>query len=210
MHFKSLTSTTGRNNGAQSRFDCKRWAKTLVMLAIIGKSVLAASNASVIVGAANSGNCAPFTCSINLWGGEYQQIYSSSAFSGPTNITSLTFYNTQYSAGAYTLDSGNFDVYLSTTSASVGGLNTNMATNIGSNETLVYSGSLPADSQNSLGGSFTFQLTQAFSYDPSAGNLLMTVTSSNGAQSESPALFLDADDQTLGPSDVTRTYLKTL
>src|ERR1700690_2138574 len=39
-----------------------------------------------------NGNCFPFGCAYN---GSYQQVYSSSQFSGPMTITALSFYNTQ-------------------------------------------------------------------------------------------------------------------
>src|SRR5690348_567810 len=46
-------------------------------------------------------NCFPFGCAYE---GEYQQVYSSSLFSGPITITDLEFYNTQFNSGATTMN----------------------------------------------------------------------------------------------------------
>jgi hypothetical protein len=103
----------------------------------------------------------------------YQQVFGSSAFSGPVSINSLQFYPGTY--GGYD-DSGTYDFYFSTTSAGVNALSTNLQSNVtGTNSffgRLVLSGN-----DNSAG--LVFSGTQPYVYDPSAGNLLMTIAISN-------------------------------
>jgi hypothetical protein len=163
---------------------------SIIICATLGMPL--AANAGIIGTAENgSGNCYPFGCPSTDYGGEYQQVYASSAFSGVTDISSITFYNTQQNSGSYALDSGTFSIYLSTTTAPVNGLSTNLASNIGSNETLVYSGALPADTKSGFGGQFNFLLSHDFNYNPAQGNLLMTVASTNGNGSN---IYLDFDE----------------
>jgi uncharacterized repeat protein (TIGR03803 family) len=161
---------------------------TLLTVAL-AMSPTPAHAAGVVVGATNDSNCLPFSCYRSTVT-EYQQVYSSAAFSAPISIYSLTFYNTFTNFG-FLLSPGTFKLYLSTTSAPVGGLSTTFATNIGADESLVYSGTLPMDSQLSLGGHFDFLLSKKFSYNPATGNLLLTVISPNDAVTDS---FLDSQD----------------
>src|SRR5581483_1092896 len=86
-----------------------------------------------------AGNSFPFGSAYNA---EYQQVYSSSAFSGPIQITDLYLYNTQFNSGASSTPSGTYTVNLSTTSAGVGSLSPTFSQNIGANNTQVFSGSI--------------------------------------------------------------------
>ncbi len=133
--------------------------------------------ASVIVGLpadAGSGNCYPFGCAYNA---EYQQVYQASAFSGPIDITNLEFFNTQYNSNSTALPDGTFTISLSTTQASPTSLSSDFATNIGSNQTTVFTGSI-AQSW-AFGDTLSLNLSTAFNYDPGAGNLLLDVVGSN-------------------------------
>jgi hypothetical protein len=117
-----------------------------------------------------SGNSFPFGTAYNA---EYQQVYSSSAFSGPIQITDLYLYNTQFDSGAFTTPSGTYTVNLSTTSAGVGTLSPTFADNIGANNTQVFNGSI-AQSWN-FGDTLDIHFSQSFTYDPAGGNLLLDV-----------------------------------
>ena len=68
---------------------------------------------------------------------------------------------------------GNWTLSLSTTSAAVGSLSTNFASNLGPDNVTLFSGALPAIS----GGMLAFNLTSAFLYNPLDGNLLLNFTS---------------------------------
>jgi hypothetical protein len=106
--------------------------------------------------------------------GVYQQVYSSSLFSGPIKITGLSFF-----IGEYTVPpnvgfvSGTYAVSLSTTSVAVGALDpNNMGANLGDDDKTVFSGS--------LNGGMTIDV-KPFNYNPSQGNLLLTIEITNGS-----------------------------
>jgi hypothetical protein len=96
--------------------------------------------------------------------GDYQQVYSSSNFTGPVEITSIAFFSgIDYPGASIT---GTYILDLSTTSASVGTMSTTYSANLGANNTQVFDGS--------VAGALSFSTTP-FLYDPSQGNLLLTV-----------------------------------
>ena len=86
-------------------------------------------------------------------------------------------------------------IYASTTSRSVAGLSTKFAENLGTNNTLVYSGTLTLTTANlpGLGNTkqfdYVFPFTTPFLYDPAAGNLLLDFQIS---PSDGPAFRTDA------------------
>lgn len=122
--------------------------------------------------------CIPFGCDAWIWGPEYQLVYSAGAFSGAMTIKSLTFYNTGYpGTPPYELNAGTYAIFLSTTSRPVNELAFPLSSNIGADDLLVYSGPLPGLSGSETPGQYDFFLSQAFSYDPSEGNLLLRVVS---------------------------------
>lgn len=130
---------------------------------------------------ANSGVLSPIS--------EYQQIYSSSAFGGASelNISSLTFY-WAIPGGCVpgsSLTSGDYQLSLSTTSAAVETLSTTLSTNIGTNNELVYTGNVPAPTRVGCATLYTFGLGNDFTYRPSMGNLLLTVTVADQGSSTS-------------------------
>ena len=144
--------------------------------------------------------CQPFGCptavltngggtSLSSWTPEYQQIYAKTAFTlGSYTFTGISFpVSGGFNGPGGSPNGGTFQISLSTTSAPVlatgntsTGLNkTNLSANLGANNTVVYSGPLPAIS----GGMLTITFTTPFAYTPSAGNLLLDVQSSNATNS---------------------------
>ena len=159
----------------------------VIALSAVGGGLPAAASTTIIgaPGDSNSGNCFPFGCT--LWSPQYQQVYASSDFSSSIQIKSLLFYNNNYNVPGGTVDSGTYTISLSTTSAGVNALDTsNLANNIGADNTQVFSGSLPALS----GGVLDIVLSSAFNYDPSAGNLLLNITAPNASNTN--YIYLDA------------------
>lgn len=140
-----------------------------LVLCLVALPVLADT---IVIGTPDPGvgNSFPFGAPYNA---EYQQVYSSSAFSGPIQITDLYLYNTQFNSGATSTPSGNYTVSLSTTSAGVGTLSPTFTDNIGANNTQVFNGSI-AQSWN-FGDTLDIHFSTAFTYDPGAGNLLLDV-----------------------------------
>ena len=133
------------------------------------------------------GNCFPFGCA---YSGEYQQGYTSSLFSGPITVTSLQFYNTQVDASAFAMNSGNWDISLSTTSADWNTLSSIYSANIGGNNTLVFSGDL--SQPWAFGDTLTITLATPFTYDPSQGNLLLDIVVTN-ADASGGTIFFDTN-----------------
>jgi hypothetical protein len=127
------------------------------------------ASANVIIGTPNADNAFPFGA--NIYVGEYEQLYTSTAFGGPVSITGLEFESGTDSVGARTL---NFTLSLSTSSATLGTMSSNYAANRGADNTQVFSGVI-----NYIAlGTNTFDLiipTTPFTYNPSMGNLLMDV-----------------------------------
>ena len=177
----------------------KKLSKMIAILCASWAFLFAASaHAGVIIGTADNGNAYPLMCNdsgtdtgVTM---EYQQVYSSTAFSGTTDITSLTFYQIFAAefGGTSTVLAGNYQISLSTTSAAVDGLSSTLANNIGADNTVFFNGSLGGASVNpSLtisGGSFV--------YDPTKGNLLIDIVATNQPNfpNGSGNGYLDADD----------------
>jgi len=135
--------------------------------------------ADVVIGTADTGNCYPFMCNdsgSNVGQSiEYQQVYAASQFSGPASINEITFFQNfalQFAPGTSVLN-GDYNIYLSTTSAAVNGLSSNAAANEGADNTLFFSGNLAQDL--SLSSGLLNINGSTFNYDPGNGNLLMDV-----------------------------------
>ena len=134
-----------------------------------------------------SGNCFPWGCSYNA---EYQQVYSHTQFSGPITITNLEFFNTQVNNNNLLMNSGTWNISLSTSSADWNTISTTYASNLGADNTLVFSGNLTQPW--AFGDTLHITLTTPFTYDPSQGNLLLDVVGS-GITAPGGAIFFDVN-----------------
>jgi hypothetical protein len=165
-----------------------------ILVLVFGGS---ASAGTVIIGTADSANGDFVGNSVyiaNTFGAtEYQQVYGSTDFSGSLSINGIIFYDTLYTATTTTPESGTFTFSLSYTTVPVNGLSTNFASNIGTGSTTVFTGSLPAIVSEEL----VIPLSTSFVYNPSLGNLLLTVTAS-GLSGGSGALDSDNGDSDNG------------
>jgi hypothetical protein len=139
--------------------------------------------APITIGVNNAGNCYPGLCNdsgANVGPSiEYQQVYTSTAFSGVTPINSITFYFDQAFGGNSDILAGHYNISLGYTSKLVNGLSTNLGSNILSGLTLF-------SSTNQGGGTdanpfVTINGNSPFSYDPSLGNLLLEIDVFNQA-----------------------------
>jgi hypothetical protein len=140
---------------------------------VLASFTTAGAQASVTVGAGDTGNCFPYGCEASWGGNRYQQVYSASAFSGVQAINSLSFY--LYAGSSGTLDPATYTVTLSTTSKSVRNLDmSSLLNNLGSDSVLLGTFKLSGTAPSVL----TFS-GATFNYDPTEGNLLLDVAISN-------------------------------
>ena len=176
-----------------------RSSTILALLAMaLGSILTAPAWAALVVGAPGDtsdggGNCFPFGCA-EAWLPEYQQVYAAADFGGPGTfeIAGLEFYHTIAVGGA--INHGTFTISLSTTSAAVNGLDTNiLSNNIGADNTVVFNGTLPALSS----GVLRFSLSSPFNYNSSTGNLLLDVFSADATNPDF-SMLLDARNGTAG------------
>jgi hypothetical protein len=116
----------------------------------------------------------------------YQQVYDGSLFGGSTTINSITFYTGTFDGvnadGTYTMS-------LSTTSAAVGALDTNMANNVGPDNTTFFSGALPPYPPMST---IIYKMPTPFAFNPANGNLLLDIQIS-GVTNDSLAYYVAQD-----------------
>jgi len=156
---------------------------------------------TIIVGAPATPDhsfCYPFGCAFT---GEYQQIYTHSLFPGPITITGLEFFSTvDYSFHPTAMNSGLWTISLSTTSVDWNTMSHDFASNIGADDTQVFSGDLAQPW--AFGDTLHIDLTTPFTYDPNHGNLLMTVNASNTSDANGIVVF----DVNLGNDYTTRGY----
>ncbi len=157
------------------------WAKRAGW-AVIAAGVLAFGSAyagSVTVpGSDGNLNCYPFDCtgdsSVNSGADntQYQQVYAASAFSGPTVISSISFFQalSQYPSSIGVVP-GTYTISFSTTSAAVDGLSPTFSSNLGGDNQTFFSGTL-----GGLGNTLTITGTTPFDYNPANGNLLLNVS----------------------------------
>jgi hypothetical protein len=135
-----------------------------------------------------AGNIYPFGTAYNA---EYQQVYTASAFApGPITITNLEFFSTQFNSGATSMPTGTWTIALSTTSKDWNTLSTTFASNIGGDNTTVFSGNL--FQPWAFGDTLTINLSTPFTYNPLNGNLLMDVMTS-GVTSPGANIFFDTN-----------------
>jgi hypothetical protein len=160
----------------------KQLLTTLSILAL-GTAIAAyaapASATPITVGVNSNGDCT-FACT-----DRYQQLYSSSIFSGATNISSVSFFADSNSWHG----TSTWQMSLSTTNTALGALSSTFASNVGSNAvvyaTETFSGSA------TVGSLITF--TGSFDYNPSLGNLLVDIKLVSGSLG---GMDLEAGDAT--------------
>lgn len=156
-------------------------------------SLTASSNPPpVIVGVSNTApNCIPFSCAAGYGINTYQQVYSSSAFSGVTRFNEITFFHPENVVPGL-LDTGTYNIYFSYTSKPVNGLDpTNPSNNVGGGQTLF--GAYVLSGTYEIGPSILTFDGAAFTYDPTLGNLLMTVTIAGASDSLATSTGYESD-----------------
>ena len=133
-------------------------------------AVCSCAGAQVTVGGTGTSNVFPFS---RNYSGQYQQVYSSSAFSGPVSIGSVAFESVAPGgSGAYSF-TGTLGLASTTLTPAMPGTSY-LAT------TQVFSGTQTA-TLTASGSAFDliFNLATPFTYDPATGNLLLNVTTNS-------------------------------
>ena len=148
----------------------------------------------IVVGTNNGNNCFPFgNCG---YVGEYQEIYSSSSFSGPYTIGQIAFASGRFAGGSA---SYNLTLGLGTTTSSPSAPSSNYASNKGADFTTVFSGTQNATLVANDSFDLVFNLTTPFMFNPASGNLLLDVVMNS---SSGPLNFFDAGNN----SNVGRVF----
>ena len=154
-------------------------------LAIAALAASLSSAEAVVVGTADTSNGIPF--GNNGGGYYYQQVYNATLFNASININQLTFYNSLSPGGA--ARPGTFEVYLSyiPKSVDIGTFDTSFLAFPDGSFTSVYNGDAPAIAN----GRLDFNLSTSFAYDPTKGNLMLTVREFGLGNGNT--LYLDTD-----------------
>jgi hypothetical protein len=167
----------------------------------------------------NSNNLAPFSGGLFGIGSseQYQQVYAASQF-GPSSsqfvIGGIAFRLAGGDAsGPFTDTYPSVQVELSTTSAGVNGLSTTFANNLGSDNTVVYKGSLTltgTGGQSPNPFDLVVNLQTPFLYSNSQGNLLLDIEI-NGANGNCYGAgicnFMPTLDAVSGSPDTSRVFI---
>lgn len=162
----------------------KKIAAALLFSVATGFAAMPAT--ATVIGVADTTSAFPFGPSAYLGGSYYQQIYRAASFSSATTIQNLTFYSSTPNG---TANSGTFRFFLSTSTAAIPTFDT--STSIPWSDpsyTQVYEGTLGSI----VDGKLQINLSTAFNYDPSAGNLMLTIY--NPTLSSNGTAWFDADN----------------
>lgn len=140
----------------------------LVLAATSCLAGVPAAAADVVVGDSTGGNSFPFgtsncfaICSV------YQQVYNKNQFASPVAIEAIRFVK---DSGGAALAGGTYTISASTTNAAVDALSGTFASNIGADNTTVFTGTLAPNFDGSV---LRFVFSNPFQYNPAAGNLLL-------------------------------------
>lgn len=187
----------------------KRIISTAVVAAVaslaLGQTIVVPNALTNVDG--NGANRFPFDP--NAASMRYQQVYNSDQFNtGPIFIDAILFRPDPVSGVAFTTTVQDVQINMSTSSNGADGLSTTFANNTGADDQIVRSrGSMTISSANTGGSPRDFDILitfdSAFTYDPSAGNLLLDVRQYSGETNPSVA-FWDAES-TVGDS-ISRVY----
>jgi hypothetical protein len=160
-------------------------------LPLLALAALVPASAQVVTGGTGSTTKLPFgtngsTGTITNYAGEYQQIYSASAFSTPVAISAVSFASASDTSGLGLsipeTATYNFVIGISNTSATVAAPSTTFSNNLGTNYTTVFTGTVTANLLANNTFDLTIPFSTAFLYVPGlAGqsNLLLDVFINN-------------------------------
>jgi hypothetical protein len=176
---------------------------------MLGQSLL---RADVTVGTDNNGNCYPFMCNDSGTSVgqsiDYEQVYASTAFTGPQTIDSIEWYFASVFGGNDVVLGGNYEFEWGyAASNAVGNLSSALASNYTSGPNLIGTGVIPAGGTN-YGAILTLSGFTPFTYDPSLGDLLLeiVVTDQDNVPNGSGNGYNESDDT---GAETSRAYCIT-
>jgi hypothetical protein len=152
----------------------KTTSKLLILFALLSMTVMLHAT-SVSVGNMDSGNCFPFMCNssgtsvgVSI---DYQQAFTSTAFSGPLNITSISW-NYWPFAGPAVILGGNYTFSWGYSAVGLG-LGSNLASNYNGAANPLGTAVIPAGGVN-FGTVLTLSGVN-FTYNPAGGDLILEI-----------------------------------
>lgn len=148
---------------------------TLLMVVLSATSVFATT---VTVGNMDSGNCYPFMCNdtgtnvgVSI---DYQQAFNSAAFSGPMNISSMSWDFAPPFGGLPIALGGNYTFYWGYSAVSLGLNPSNLAGNYNGSANPLGTASINPGGLN-YGSTLILTLGSPFTYNPANGDLILEI-----------------------------------
>jgi hypothetical protein len=176
---------------------------------MLGQSLL---HADVTVGTDNYANCYPFMCNDSGTSSgqsiDYEQVYASTAFSGPQTIDTISWYFASVFGGNDVILGGSYEFEWGyAASNAVGNLSSTLASNYTSGPNVIGTAGIPAGGFN-YGAVLTLSGFLPFTYDPSLGDLLLEiiVTGQDNVANGSGNGYNEADDT---GAETSRAYCIT-
>lgn len=129
--------------------------------------------------------------------GRYQQVYSADSFGSNAALAITGIQLRPFSFQPFSATASALEIVLSTTAAPATGLSTTFADNLGADQMVVFSGSVPLASGGRTGDpgadfDIVLPLGLPFSYDPAMGNLLLELRASGGLTDAIGAVQFDS------------------
>lgn len=157
--------------------------KRLLLLFAACLVLCGAMFADVTVGTFQTGNCYPFMCNDSGTNSgqsiDFQQVYTSTAFSGSTIINSITWYFDNIDGGNPLAIGGQYTFYWGYASfGSVNNLSTCLSCNYIGSPNLLGTATIPTGGIND-NPTLTLTGFAPFTYNPALGNLLLEVVVNN-------------------------------
>jgi hypothetical protein len=170
------------------KFQLNAYCGSLLVLVLLWP-VFGAAQGTIIIGTANTKDLHPFGIGLsgsNLYTGEFQQIYASTAFA-----ETMTIYGVAFRSGAPQLATADYDltVSLGTTARTSGAPGTTFISSL----TPVFSGDSPQVFTGARDFDLVLNFTVPFTYNPADGNLLLDVVMVSA--SSATVAYFDAQER---------------
>jgi hypothetical protein len=166
-----------------------RTAALLLCSTLTLPAIAAADTITLPAPPPDAGNCGIFGC-----GTHYQQIYSSSLFPSPFEITSLTFFNTTLESAEAFVEPAHYQFRLGSTATAWNEMTTDFAGNATGPLVTVADFTISEHDlsfQPRPGASRTIDLIAPFLYVPDAGSLILDVVKDTSEEAGDGPVYID-------------------